>query len=93
MNGCQSSEEEPASADSRLVERAVHWCLVNGFVVVPREHAARAPSVVTYLPFNLFPTPFARDHYRQVCHLQPRLNELVHKLASEPARLEAALDK
>ena len=93
-NGAMDSDTSDEERMRKLVERAIHWCLVNGFVMVPKECARDGRGlVVTYLPFNLFPTGFKRHDFNQVIDLQSRINDLVYKIASSPSRLESALEK
>lgn len=95
-NGTMDAADTGSDAERmrKLVERAIHWCLVNGFVMVPKECARDGRGlVVTYLPFNLFPTGFKRHDFNQVIDIQPRINDLVYKIASSPSRLESALEK
>lgn len=77
---------------NRLVERAIHWCLVNGFVVVPKHVHSSDLMCVTYLPFTLFPTPFRRGDFEQVIRLQPEINLLVSSIASSAQLIEKSLD-
>jgi hypothetical protein len=39
--------------------------------------------------FTIFPTPIQRHHFDQVTQLQPRINELVHRIANSPHVLDA----
>ena len=78
---------------NKLIERAIHWCLVNGFVVVPKYIHSNDLMCVTYLPFTLFPTPFKRTDVNQVMNLQPDINLLVSRIASSTQIIEKSLDK
>ncbi|RNA00504.1 glutathione synthetase-like isoform X2 [Brachionus plicatilis] len=67
---------------NKIIENAIHWCLVNGFVLVPKSRKQEELMVVTYLPFTLFPTPFNKNHFEQVIDLQPHVNELINKISN-----------
>jgi hypothetical protein len=89
----QDTANDSHSQRNKLVERAVHWCLVNGFVMVPKHIKSNDLMCVTYLPFTLFPTPFRRADLKQVFDLQPQINMLVSKIASSSRLIENALGK
>ncbi|CAF0731917.1 unnamed protein product [Brachionus calyciflorus] len=73
---------------NKIIENAIHWCLVNGFVLVPKSRKEEDIMVVTYLPFTLFPTPFKRTHFEQVMNLQTQINELVFKISNSDDFME-----
>jgi glutathione synthase len=77
---------------NRIVESAIHWALVNGFVVVPKGRAETDLMVATYLPFTLCPTPLKQTYFRQVFDLQPNINQLVYKIANSPDIMERAFE-
>ena len=89
----QTTANQSTSQRNKLVQRAVHWCLVTGFVVVPKQIRNEDALCVTYLPFTLMPTPFKRADFKQVFDLQPHINLLVSQLASSFSVIEKALDK
>ena len=39
--------------------------------------------------FTIFPTPIKRHHFDQVIKLQPRINDLMHRIAHSPSVLDA----
>lgn len=78
---------------NRIVENAIHWSLVNGFVLVPKDRKETDLMVVSYIPFTLFPSPIRRVLYDKVCNLQPKINRLMNKLANSEAIMRRALDE
>ena len=72
----------------KIIQNAVHWSLVNGFVIVPTYLNSMDMISVTHLPFTLFPTPFKREHFNKVWNLQPTLSEIVYKLAKSQFYLD-----
>lgn len=76
---------------NNLVERAIHWALTNGFVLVPKGRPATELPVVSFMPFTIVPTPLERRHFDQICSLQPHVNELVRRLATSTDTLREAL--
>lgn len=77
---------------NRVLENAIHWCLVNGFVLVPKDRQLTEKLVVTYLPFTFLPSVIEREHFNQVVNLQPHINQVVYKLANSPDFLENAFE-
>lgn len=77
---------------NRVLENAIHWCLVNGFVLVPKDRQLSEKLVVTYLPFTFLPSVIEREHFNQVANLQPHINQVVYKLANSPDFLETAFE-
>ena len=78
---------------NKIVEAAIHWSLVNGFVIVPKERSETDLMVCTYLPFTLCPTPIKKSYFEQVLHLQPHINTLVYKMANSYQTMKTALEK
>ena len=78
---------------NKIVEAAIHWSLVNGFVIVPKERSETDLMVCTYLPFTLCPTPIKKSYFEQVLHLQPHINSLVYKIANSHQTMKTALEK
>ena len=78
---------------NKIVESAIHWSLVNGFVVVPKERTENELMVCTHLPFTLCPTPIRRGYFQQVLALQPDINQLVYKIAKSPEFMKKAFEK
>ena len=88
-----SDKSRDSNEKNKLVEKAIQWCLVNGFVVVPKYLKPTDLMCVTYLPFTLFPTPFKKNDFDKVIKLQPDINLLVSKIASSHQLIEKSLDK
>lgn len=65
----------------KIVQNAVHWSLVNGFVVVPNYLNSLDMMSVTHLPFTLFPTPFKREPYNKIWDIQPTVSDVVFNIA------------
>lgn len=65
----------------KIVQNAVHWSLVNGFVVVPNYLNSLDMMSVTHLPFTLFPTPFEREPYNKIWDIQPIVSDVVFNIA------------
>ena len=78
---------------NKIVESAIHWSLVNGFVIVPKERSETDLMVCTYLPFTLCPTPIKKSYFEQVLHLQPHINSLVYRIANSHQTMKTALEK
>jgi len=73
---------------NKIVQNAIHWCLVSGFIVVPKGLTSSDLMTVTHLPFTLYPTPFKRKTYQKVVDLQPEINELMYKIANSKMYME-----
>jgi hypothetical protein len=78
---------------NKIIESAIHWSLVNGFVIVPKDRDETDLMVCTYLPFTLCPTPIRKRYFDQVMNLQPDINLLVNKIANSPQMVKTALEK
>jgi hypothetical protein len=78
---------------NKIIESAIHWSLVNGFVIVPKDRSETDLMVCTYLPFTLCPTPIRKSYFDQVMSLQPDINLLVNKIANSPELMKTALEK
>lgn len=83
-----SNNNEDESNIKKLIERAEHWCLVNGFVAIPKDRKLNELMHVSYLPFTLFPSPFSKIHFEQVFKLQPNINNLISNISNSAETLE-----
>lgn len=72
----------------KVVQNAVHWSLVNGFVLVPSYLNSLDMMSVTHLPFTLFPTPFKREPYNKIWDIQPTVSDVVFKVAKSQFYLD-----
>lgn len=66
---------------------------IKGFVIVPKDFKETDLPVCTFLPFTLTPTPLKREYFQQILDLQPKINQLIYKIASSPFLLQKALGK
>ena len=87
------SDKKEVLKINRIIENAIHWALVNGFVFIPKGRLETDLMVVTHMPFTLYPSPFKRAHFENVVKLQPQINELVYRIATTPSTLEKAFEK
>lgn len=77
----------------KVIQNAIHWCLVNGFLVVPRELKPTDPLSITYFPFTLYPSPLLSKHYDLVMNLQPTINDITYKIGSSINLMEKNFKK
>ncbi|KXN73261.1 glutathione synthase [Conidiobolus coronatus NRRL 28638] len=81
-----------------LINKATHWAIANGLVVVPPsvdscDFQGKTPYLVTPAPFALYPTPFPRTQYDLAVNIQPLFNKLVHNIANNLEFLEEKAKK
>lgn len=87
--GCHDSDDAyKQTRQNKIVQNAIHWALVNGFIVVPRGLNDQDLMAVTYLPFTLYPTTFRRKAYQKIDKLQPEINTLMYKIANSHKYME-----
>ena len=79
--------------NNQLIQDAIHWALVNGFVVVPKSLTASDEMCITYMPFTLYPTPYCRKHFETVTTLQPTVNEITYKIAKSESFMKNIFQK
>ncbi len=62
-------------------------------MIIPKDFQVTDLPVCTFLPFTLTPTPLKREYFKQILDLQPKINQLIYKIASCPFILKNALEK
>jgi len=72
-----------------LVEKAKDYALMHGICMRRQDNYDR--DALHFAPFVLFPSPFPRHEFNEALHLQPVLNELMHKVAHDEEFLRQSL--
>eukprot|EP00095_Tigriopus_kingsejongensis_P004650 maker-scaffold29_size597861-snap-gene-4.34 protein:Tk04650 transcript:maker-scaffold29_size597861-snap-gene-4.34-mRNA-1 annotation:"glutathione synthetase-like isoform x1" len=62
-------------------EKAKDYALMHGICMRRRDAYDR--DALHFAPFLLLPSPFPKSEFEKACHLQPILNELMHKVAHD----------
>ena len=70
-----------------VVAFAKRYALTHGLLCLVPDHADQA----TFVPFSLYPSPYAYSHFKFIWSIQTAYNRLYNRLSLDDATLEAAL--